>query len=45
MEDQRTQELLDEMQQGKAESGDQSLPQELSDQLTPEEQKELEKSN
>lgn len=44
MEDQHTQELLDEMQQGKAESGGQGLPQELSDQLTPEEQQELEKA-
>lgn len=44
MEDQRTQELLDEMQQGKAESGGQGLPQELDDQLTSEEQKELEKA-
>ena len=44
MEDQRTQELLDEMQQSKADSGSQSLPQELSDQLTPEEQKELEEA-
>ncbi len=42
-EDQRTQELLDEMQQGQSESGGQGLPQELSDQLTPEEQEELEK--
>lgn len=43
-EDQRTQELLDEMQQGQPETGGQNLPQELSDQLTPEEQKELEKA-
>lgn len=44
MEDQRTQELLDEMQQGKAENGDQGLPQELNDQLTPGKQQELEKA-
>lgn len=54
MEDQRTQELLDEMQsssaeatedkQGQPEGGSQGLPQELSDQLTPEEQEELKKA-
>lgn len=44
MEDQRTQELLDEMQQSQLDGGSQGLPQELNDQLTPEEQEELEKA-
>lgn len=42
MEDQQTQELLDDMQKGKAEGTGSGLPQELKDKLTPDEQKELE---
>ena len=42
MEDQQTQELLDDMQKGKAEGSGSGLPQELKDKLTSEEQKELE---
>ncbi len=45
MEDQKTQEFLQDTQQGKGEGQPgQGLPQELKDQLTPEEQKELEKA-
>lgn len=45
MEDQKTQELLDEMKQDKAESGGgDGLPQELKDKLSPAEQKELEEA-
>lgn len=44
MEDQKTQELLDELdkEQGRGEDGGHGLPKELKDKLTPEEQKELE---
>ena len=44
MEDQKTQELLDDMQQEQGEGGGNGLPQELKDKLTPEEQKELEEA-
>lgn len=42
LEDQQTQELLDDLQKDKAEGSGPSLPQELKDKLTPEEQKEIE---
>lgn len=44
MEDQRTQELLDDMQNATAEGTGSGLPQELKDKLSPEQQKQLEEA-